>query len=134
MRAKHSQDAPLTEEVRNKFIDEHHASFAKARTLAYRIELRVPEHVSPDLVLACRTLSGPIFHGTDADTERLVRGIIDAAAPLLKNEWERVKLGEPAYIKAKEYSVRVIQGVAALAFVSGLWWLIGLLLSTAEIK
>jgi hypothetical protein len=113
--------------------EKYGADFTKARALAHKIALRLRPGEADQLVHACRAITGSPWDGNDQMTFNLAQSILDAAKPVLKAEWERVKRGEEAFVALKAYALRVSQATLAVAVVAGLWWLIYRFLLMAEV-
>jgi hypothetical protein len=68
--------------------------------------------------LECLNASRNLYNkGEYNEAIKACDGVREATKPLLKNEWNRVKMGEPAYTKAKTIAVRILYSGMLLAIV-----------------
>lgn len=95
--------------------EQRYANMVRARGLAIRIELRLNPAEHGTLLSAMMALRHERVLKSMKERERCVDTLIAESQRLLKTEWARVKLGEPAFVWTKRIAATLVLTAFAIA-------------------
>ena len=119
--------------------DEDRLEYVKLKQHAYRealaAQMSIRTRLNPnDSAPRLKELNGKVLSTLDDiqqhlnsnaydEANKLLSDLHNAANPLLKEEWERVKRGEPAFVSAKFWAKLMI-GITSLITLATILWLL----------
>lgn len=89
-------------------LHERYGNFVKVRMLALRVELRLnpEEHIA--MLQEIKKLKAAMATTEEGAVQAFIESIAKECKEILKTEWDRVKLGEPAFIRTKKIAASLI--------------------------
>jgi len=84
-------------------------NLVKVRTLSVRIELRLNPDEHTQMLKALRDLRDTAPSAESSVLNPRIAAVSKECKAILKTEWERVKMGEPAFVQTKLYATRLIK-------------------------
>ena len=118
-----------------KFIYDKSQEITKIQTCIVRIRLRLNPSEHDHILQPLMRLADSEIDQSFAEVLSDLESVVDGTQVLLKGEWERVKLGEPAYRKLKKIASRVLwSGIGLASIVLVAWCIQWVMLYASEIR